>query len=348
MYENDVKCKRKEGATMLGKNIKYYRIQKGYSQQELADIIGVQKMTISNYENEKREPDVEMVKVICKALGVSLNRFMAYKPLRSSEIVLNGSFRKNDNLSSMQEQKIIAQIQYALERYLEVADIIGTGCIGFADTFENLLYTKEHEECAIEIRKLLGFSNKGAISNLIQVLEDANVFVVQINVEDSDFSGYSCWYNRIPIIAYNGMISTERQRFTIAHELVHLLFEREVKLSEKNIDDIAGRFLLPTEDCKRELGVKRKKLSCADIRFICEEYGVSSACVAYRIKQSDIISGTVYKQILTYRIDNHLQKEIPKRFLQLVCRAYHEEEIGISKVSELLGVSYAEADAFCG
>lgn len=331
---------------MLGKNIKYYRVQKNYSQQELADLVGVQKMTISNYENEKREPDVEMVKAICKALDVSLNRFMAYKPLRSPEIILNGSFRKSDNLSSLQEQKIIAQIQYALERYLEVADIIGTGCIGVVDTFESLFYTKEHEKCAGAMRKLLGFSERGAISNLVQVLEDANIFVVQINVEDTDFSGYSCWYNRIPIIAYNGTMSIERQRFTIAHELVHLLFEKELKLSEKEIDDIAGRFLLPTEDCRRELGVKRKKLSTVDLCFICEEYGVSSACVAYRVKQSGIINGEAYKEILKYKIDYQLQKEVPKRFLQLVSRAYHEEEIGISKVSELLCVSYAQAENF--
>ena len=333
---------------MLGKNIKYYRIQKGYSQQELADLIGVQKMTISNYENEKREPDVEMVKAICKALGVSLNRFMAYKPLRNSEIVLNGSFRKNDNLTSMQEQKIIAQIQYALERYLEVADIIGTGCIGFADTFENLTCKSNYEECASIVRHLLGFSDRGAIGNLVQVLEDANIFVVQINMDDSDFSGYSCWYNQIPIIAFNGTMAAERQRFTIAHELVHLLFDNDKKLSEKEVDDITGRFLLPTEDCKRELGVKRRALSLTDIRILSEEYGVAGACVVYRAKQSGIINQETYIKYAKCRVVGKTQNEIPRRFLQLVCRAYHEEEIGISKVSELLDVSYAQAEAICG
>lgn len=345
--QNDVKCKQKEGGDMLGKNIKYYRIQKGYSQQELADLVGVQKMTISNYENEKREPDVEMVKAICEVLGVSLNRFMAYKPLRSSEIVLNGSFRKNDNLSSLQEQKIVGQIQYALERYLEVADIIGTGCIGVVDSFEALSCINDFDENAIAMRRLLGFSEKGAISNLIQVLEDANVFVVQINIEDSNFSGYSCWYKRIPIVAFNGTMSVERQRFTITHELVHLLFEKKQKLSEKEVDDIAGRFLLPTEDCKRELGVKRKNLSTADIRFVQEEYGVSCGCVVYRAKQAGIINNETYRRFATCKIESGYVNETPRRFLQLVCRAYHEEEIGLSKVSELLDVSYAQAEELC-
>lgn len=333
---------------MLGKNIKYYRIQKGYSQQELADLIGVQKMTISNYENEKREPDVEMVKSICKVLDVSMNRFMAYKPLRSSEIVLKGSFRKNDNLSSRHEQKIIAQIQYALERYLEVADIIGTGCIGVSDTFENLIFKDNFDECASMMRHLLGFSKRGAISNLVHVLEDASVFLVQIEIEDSDFSGYSCWYNQIPIIAFNNTMTVERQRFTLAHELVHLLFDKREKISEKEVDDIAGRFLLPTEDCKRELGTKRKNLSVMDIQFLSEEYGVSGPCVVYRARQSEIVNYETYKRFVNCKVNGNIQKEIPKRFMQLVCRAYHEEEIGISKVSELLDVSYAQAEAICG
>ena len=332
---------------MLGKNIKYYRIQKDYSQQELADLVGVQKMTISNYENEKREPDVEMVKRICKVLGVPLSRFMAYKPLRGSEIVLNGSFRKSENLSSMQEQKIIGQIQYALERYLEIADIIGTGCIGMLDTFDTLICKKNNDDNAAAMRNILGFSTRGAISNLIQTLEDANVFFVQINIAESDFSGYSCWYKSVPIIAYNGMMSVERQRFTIAHELVHLLFDKQQMLSEKEVDDIAGRFLLPTEDCKRELGTKRKNISTADIRFLHDEYGVSGACVALRAKQSGVINYESYKKVSDCKIESCREREIPKRFLQLVCRAYNEEEISISKVSELLDVSYAQAEKLC-
>ena len=56
----------------IGKNILYYRLQKGVSQQWLADAVNVSKMSISYFENGKRRPDVQMVKSICNALGVSL------------------------------------------------------------------------------------------------------------------------------------------------------------------------------------------------------------------------------------------------------------------------------------
>ena len=42
----------------IGKNIQYFRSQKGVSQQWLADAIGVSKMSISYFENDKRRPDI--------------------------------------------------------------------------------------------------------------------------------------------------------------------------------------------------------------------------------------------------------------------------------------------------
>ena len=62
----------------IGKNIRYFRSQKGVSQQWLADAIGVSKMSISYFERDKRRPDIETVKRICSALNVSLGKFMAF------------------------------------------------------------------------------------------------------------------------------------------------------------------------------------------------------------------------------------------------------------------------------
>ena len=52
----------------ISKNISYYRSQKGVTQQWLADAIDASKMSISNFENGKRRPDIATIKKICKAL----------------------------------------------------------------------------------------------------------------------------------------------------------------------------------------------------------------------------------------------------------------------------------------
>lgn len=63
----------------VGKSIRYYREQKDVSQQWLANAIGVSKMTVSNFESDKKYPNVEMVKKICEALGITLGKLMSYK-----------------------------------------------------------------------------------------------------------------------------------------------------------------------------------------------------------------------------------------------------------------------------
>ncbi len=50
----------KEGIEMLiGKRIKDMRLEKGMSQQELGDMIGVTKVSICGYENGTRTPSLE-------------------------------------------------------------------------------------------------------------------------------------------------------------------------------------------------------------------------------------------------------------------------------------------------
>ena len=51
--------------------IKELREEKGLSQMQLAKKIGVDQTTISHYEIGKREPDIAMIKKLCKIFDVS-------------------------------------------------------------------------------------------------------------------------------------------------------------------------------------------------------------------------------------------------------------------------------------
>lgn len=55
----------------LGERIQSLRKNKGYSQQEFADILGIGRSTLANYEQCKREPDYETLELIAKELSVN-------------------------------------------------------------------------------------------------------------------------------------------------------------------------------------------------------------------------------------------------------------------------------------
>ena len=52
--------------------IKYYRAKRGIEQKALADQLGVTGNSISNWENGRSRPDVNLLPTIAKALGISL------------------------------------------------------------------------------------------------------------------------------------------------------------------------------------------------------------------------------------------------------------------------------------
>ena len=55
---------------MVGKKIKYYRLKKGLTSEQLAKDAGCTEADISLYENDEREPSKEICKIIAAALGV--------------------------------------------------------------------------------------------------------------------------------------------------------------------------------------------------------------------------------------------------------------------------------------
>jgi len=53
------------------KRLKDYRILKGLKQQEVAEALNKKNNTISDWENGKAKPDVELLPKLCKLYGIN-------------------------------------------------------------------------------------------------------------------------------------------------------------------------------------------------------------------------------------------------------------------------------------
>ena len=47
---------------MISKNLKYYRLKQNMTKKELASLVNISPMAITNYENGKRRPDMKIIK----------------------------------------------------------------------------------------------------------------------------------------------------------------------------------------------------------------------------------------------------------------------------------------------
>lgn len=67
---------RKEADMEIGKKLKNTRLQKGFTQEAVAEKIQVSRQTISNWENEKSYPDIVSVVNLSNLYEISLDELL--------------------------------------------------------------------------------------------------------------------------------------------------------------------------------------------------------------------------------------------------------------------------------
>lgn len=316
----------------IGKSIRYYREQKDVSQQWLADAIDVSKMTVSNFESDKRYPNVEMVKKICEALDITLGKLMAYK---DDVEIAEAAFHGDNKLTKAEKNAILAQVQLNVQMYHDACVCANAEVDESRLPKEKIPMGTDLEEIAVYMREALHLPMSGPVGNLIQTLESNGVFVTIIKQSAiiRSFSSLAAMTtNGVPVVAVSGGLDRCGRREEMAHALAHLLFS---DVNERILNNAVEYFLLPSEDIIRELGRKRKNLCAKEIRIIAEKYGVSEQCVVHRAKKDGIISHKWQGNVQNVIVDER-KAESPTRLLQMVLRAYAEEEISISRAAELL------------
>ncbi|MBC3898719.1 helix-turn-helix domain-containing protein [Acetobacterium malicum] len=103
---------------ILGKRIRSYRIQLGYSQERLAEKSSCHPTYIGQIERGEKNPTIESIEKIAKALGISLSQLFEKIdtenqsdkaiPAQSYELILS---------KSRSEQESIYRILLELDRY---------------------------------------------------------------------------------------------------------------------------------------------------------------------------------------------------------------------------------------
>lgn len=328
---------------------------KGFSLQDLADALDNQlsRQALHRYEKGEVIPDTEKILALSKILEVNPDYFFRSMQVELGEI----EFRKLDQMPQKEAARIREITKEKLSRYLELEEILG-----LSHTFENHLKDfktvttyKQVNKAAELLREKWGLG-KGSVFNIVELLEDKNIKVIDMSVND-DFDGLQTRVNgRIPVIAYNAnkINKPDRIRFTLLHELAHLLLKFGSigeKQKETLCHQFAGAMLLPEETLKSELGEHRNKLSIQELGNIKKQYGISMQAVVMRAKDCGIINEHYTKQFffmikqMNWKVDEPVEYsgvEKSNRFEQLLFRALIEDLISMSKAAALNNQTLAD------
>lgn len=336
----------------IGKNLKRIRLLKKLSLKEAGNLLNMTATAISKYEKGQILPDSK--KLIDFADAYEVKSIDLLKVYNAPEMKFT-SFRKKKRLTGQNLKLLEELIQDEVAKYLEIIEMNNIDNNNIKLKKYSCNSYDEAEKAANDFRNYIKISNKQPISDLINILENLGIIIIQIKNPDNrfdDFDGLSEIVNNIPVIVLLDDIKDgARQRFTIAHELGHLILNisNDELDEEKLCNRFASALLMPKDAVINEFGISRKNINFFELTAFKNEFKVSYTAIIYRLKDLNIISEYLYKKLsifLSQRIGKNdpkpIQPEISYQFKKIVYKLEANEIISLNKACELLEVTIDE------
>lgn len=338
---------------MISERIKQARKAAGFSLRALAERAGVTAMAISKYETGKSTPSSGVLLSLAKALGVRTEYFFRPVKVELQEL----EYRKHSRLPAKALQQIEGDVIEQIERFLELEQLLPNGPVQAFKLPDDLPATistlDDLENLAAKLRQAWSLG-VDPIPVLTDMLEERGIMVFQSQAIRDDFDGMAAKVNGIPVVIVGSGWPGDRQRFTLAHELGHLVLSGRLvaELDEETASNrFGGAFLAPAPEVRKELGEQRTWLEPRELEALKKAYGLSMQGWMHRAKDLSILPDTHYIEMRKFFNARGWHKkepgeqypaERPQLFEQLVYRALGQDLISESKAAELLRLSLSE------
>ena len=343
---------------MIGQRLKLSRAAAGLSLRDLSAKIGnrVTAQAIGKYERNESMPSSGVLIALADALGVSVDYLVGDQDMVFEAV----EFRKKKITSRREESQVEAKVLHLLERYLLVEELLNLHSVEWHSPREApypvISDVAEADRAAQSLRDhwSLGVD---PIPNVVELLEDQGIKTLAVDLTHID--GLTARVRRtgkgaVPVIVVNRKDWGERQRFTLAHELGHLVMEVAARVDEeKAAHRFAGAFLMPADALWEEIGKHRTSIGWGELFELKQLFGTSVQAITYRCKDLGIFSDTLFRRLfndftrLGWRTPPYQEPyartgEEPKRFERLTFRALAEGAISEAKAAEVLETSVHE------
>ena len=348
---------------VISLNLKARRKQRGLTQDGLARESGLSRVSIANYERGKTQPDGDSLVRLARALRVPVDTLV-------SEPAALQNFRFRSDSAFRDDPATLTDLAEWSRSYAELETLCGQVPYAPESAPCNRLEGNEGliRDVAGGVRRRLGLGEE-PITNLFATLDRMGLKHLRRSVAKQGLFGVSaCSDDSGAFVLVNDHgITIERQLFTAAHELGHLIFHRqdfgsaaertkeEDKAREAVADFFAGHFLVPNVAFRREVGRWATPSNTQAIVQLKRHFRVSYLTVIRRWaelenrEQGELIKRFRWhwRKATGQALVNHAEPapldraEFPvnERFENLVRLAYLTDCITTSRAAELLGCS---------
>lgn len=238
-------------ASMIGEVLLVLRRARNLTQVEVAERVGITQAAMSRYEADLRAPDEATVCALADALGVT-QAFLTHSFRMRGAVAADAHMRRKATARPSDWRHVEAELNelrmhssYLLTRVPMEPELH----VPSLDPFE-----VPAVDAARRVRALWRMPI-GPVRSLVRWVEAAGVLVVEKRMPSQRIDGMSQWAGDHAVVVLNADMPTDRRRWTIAHELGHLVMHDSY--AEPDVEDqaneFAAEFLMPAQVIRPQL-----------------------------------------------------------------------------------------------
>ena len=275
---------------IYGGRIKQVRELSGLTQAKLASQIGCKQSAIAHFENGITVPSSETLNAIAKVTGF-LASFFELPPLDDFS---SGSLSYRSR-RSVTKQELAQTYQYGSVMFEQVK----TMSYRLSLPLLRLPRISETPELSARVtRAALGLSPGTPIANSINSFEQNGGFVFVTPFMLNKIDAFSCWaqFDRErPMIVVSTCITGDRLRFSVGHEIGHLVMHNSPRGQlidlERQADMFASEFLMPAGVMRTEI---TSPVTLTSLMGLKQKWGVSIQALIRRAYDLSLITERQY------------------------------------------------------
>lgn len=346
----------------IGKRLEKARKAIGFTQRQVSQLSGISPPSLSDYENNNREPKFSQLAKLADIYKKSVEFFLSDEEIQEPIML----FREEPETDE-EKKKIKAEFEQLCEQYHKLELLFNEKPKYKLPEYE--LKDKEFDfgdanDLAESFQSM--YLPCDVPSALLKKTLEENFFVkiFHLGFSGSAISTISDKYG--PAILLSSLSKEWRRNYDLAHELFHILTWKHFRKEDGTLNDyeeklanaFASRLLLPTNQVKSRIEKstdRNGKISLENLDEIAREFGVSLDALLWRMlylynkTQEEIEQYLEKAKIVKFtRPSRESDKPdtLPERYCSLAIRALNEGRLSLMQFAKYMKISYKKAQEY--
>lgn len=281
--------------TVNGEMLQLARESRGMTQKTLSELTSISQGSISKFERGEARISDEQFAEIANALEYPISFF--YQQDQPHGFGVSGVFhRRRQSIRMLTLKKIQAEFNI---RTMELRKLLEGADIRCENEFHRLDIEDFHEDAehVAELVRAQWNLPLGPIKSVIGTIESAGGIVLKYHLGSRKVDAQSRWITGLPPIFFvHNNIPPDRLRFTLAHEMGHIIMHR---IPTPNIEDEANQFASAFLMPRREITQELTPFSLEQAMRLKSKWKVSIAALVMRAFQLGVITESKKRRCFT-------------------------------------------------